>query len=84
MVNLIILALIANAVIGALVFNWAWKQLKPIINSEETVDAKYPSFRRIDVKKWDKFKFFLGAITVMPIRFLIGILILLTVFIFVK
>jgi hypothetical protein len=84
MVNLIISGLIANAIIGALVFNWAWKQLMPIIKSDETVDAKYPSFRRLDVKKWDKFKFFLGAVTVMPIRFLIGILILLSLFIFVK
>ena len=84
MINLIYIAALVNVLIGTLVFNWAWKKLGPIIDSDETVDAKYSPFRRVDAKKWNKLKFFLGAITVMPIRIVIGACIFLSAFILVK
>jgi hypothetical protein len=84
MVSLLVIGIIVNALIGAFLFSKAWKQLQPILNCDEEVSAKYPSFRRMDVAKWKKFKFFLGAITIMPLRFLIGIIILSSLFVFVK
>jgi hypothetical protein len=48
------------------------------------MDSQFPAFRRNDIKKWNKLKFFLGAISVMPIRFVIGAWLLLSTFIFIK
>ena len=84
MANLILILLVANAIIGGLLFNTAWKQLSPFINGDEKEDSKYPAFRRIDAKKWNKLKFFLGSITVLPIRFLIITFLVLSLFIIFK
>ena len=84
MASLLLIAAVINVFIGAFVFNWAWKQLSPLINSSEKVDSQYSAFRRTDIKKWNKLKFFFGAITVMPIRFVITAYLFLTTFISIK
>lgn len=69
-----------NAIIGHFLFQWAWKVIKPIREVNEARDSKYPAFRRYDVPKWKKFKFYIGAITVLPLRFCFGVGILLNLF----
>jgi hypothetical protein len=65
-------------------FEWAWHQAKPIREIDEARDSQYNTFRRWDVKNWKKWKFYFGAVTVLPLRMFISLLLVLLVFIFVR
>ena len=79
---LIVLAL--NSIIGHLVFQWAWKIIKPLREVDEKRDSQFPPFRRYDIGKWNKTKMYIGAITWMPFRFLVGLGIIIELFIIMK
>lgn len=83
-VCLIVTFLILNAIIGILAFEWAWGKVKAIRNYDEKRDSRYPAFRRMDVKKWDKLKFYIGAVTVMPFRVIFALVIIFVTFFIVK
>ena len=70
--------------IGWLSFEWAWIQLKPVREVEEERDSKYPAFRRWDAYKLKKWKFYLGAVTIMPIRFILSVCTIILCYIFVR
>jgi len=70
--------------IGLLAFEWAWVQVKPLRDVNEDRDGKFAPFRRWDAFKWQKWKFYFGAVTFMPIRLLLGFLGVFTCYIFVK
>lgn len=74
------LLLIINAAIGHYIFKWAWKKIKPLREFDEARDSKYPPFRRVDVHKWKFGKFYLGAVTLLPLRFILGLFIVLSLF----
>lgn len=84
MITCIIITLALNALLGFIALNWAWKQARPILKQNESIDKQYPEFRRLDVSKWDKSRFMLGAVTIMPARFIIGVWVNLSLFVFVK
>lgn len=84
MINFILIAIVINATVGYLLFTWAWKQLLPVINQDPKRDNQFEAFKRLDLAKWNKSKFMLGAITMMPIRFIIGLWVNFTLFGFVK
>ena len=50
-----------NAICGLLMFEWAWMRVKRQRTICEERDSQFPGFRRIDVPKWRKWKFQLGA-----------------------
>lgn len=70
--------------LGLLAFEWAWIQIKPLREINEDRDGKYPAFRRWDAFKWRKWHYYLGAMTVMPVRLVLGFLGVVTCYIFVK
>ena len=76
--------LILNSVLGLLMFEWAWAKTKPLREGNEARDSKYPAFRRYDALHWQKWKFYFGAITLMPIRFILTLLILILLFLIIK
>jgi hypothetical protein len=78
------LLLVINAALGHFIFQWAWKKIKPLREVNEERDSKYPPFRRVDVGKWKKWKFYLGAVTLLPLRFAIGLFIIVTLYIMFK
>lgn len=84
MLTCIIIALIINAIVGYLLFNWAWKQLLPVFNQDQKRDNQFDAFKRLDVSRWNKSKFMVGAVTMMPIRFIIGLWVNLSLFAYVK
>jgi hypothetical protein len=55
--------------------------MKAIREVNEERDSKYPAFRRYDAKYWRKWKFYFGALTYLPIRFLLVIAIYIVLFI---
>jgi hypothetical protein len=65
------------AIIGLLTFEWAWSQIKSVREVNEERDTKYPAFRRYDAINWKKWKFYPGAIILMPLRFILMVLVLL-------
>jgi hypothetical protein len=84
MVNWIITVLILNAIFGLILFEWAWKVVKPVRNIVEERDSKYPAFRRYDAKYWSRARFYLGAMTVMPFRLFTILFYLFIVFLQIK
>ena len=79
-----IIFLIVNAVIGLMMFEYSWYQMKAIREVNEERDSKYPAFRRYDAKHWQKWKFYFGALTYLPIRFCLVIAIYIVLFIVQK
>lgn len=75
---------IINFIIGTYGFFWAWKKVKPVRNADEKRDSQYPSFRRLDLKNWNALRFYIGAVTVMPIRFCIALGVIFSLFVLVK
>ena len=75
---------ILNAIIGERLLSWAWKSVSPLRAQDEKRDSQFPPFRRYDSKNWSKFRFYIGAVTWMPFRFMVGIFVLAFLFIFIK
>ena len=70
--------------IGLISFEWAWAVVKPLRKNDEERDCKYPAFRRWDTQKWGKWRFYFGAITLMPLRLICSVLVILIAYIFVR
>lgn len=70
--------------LGLVMFEWAWIKVRAIREIDEDRDGKYPAFRRWDAKDWKKWKFYFGAVTVMPLRVFLSILTIFMVYILVK
>ena len=60
--------LISYMLLGLYLLESAWKDTKQLREVDEARDSQYPAYRRLDVKKWQKWKFYFGAMTFMPIR----------------
>ena len=63
--------LLLNSIGGLLLFEWAWATTKKLRERNEEIEKKYPAFRRND--KWNKRKYYLGALTLVIIRLTISI-----------
>lgn len=69
---------------GWLAFEWAWKQLESVRNVNEERDSKFPAYRRWDAINWKKWRFYLGAMTLMPIRLILSVLVVIFCYVFVR
>lgn len=56
--------------IGLLIFEWAWMKTAPLRVPNEERDSKYPAFRRTD-KQWRKWRYYPGALTLIPMKILL-------------
>jgi 1-acyl-sn-glycerol-3-phosphate acyltransferase len=56
-------------VIGVIFIEYALMKTKAVRNVNEERDSKYPSFRRTDVKKWSRLRFYAMA-PLLPWRML--------------
>ena len=65
--------LIINAVIGVILFEYAWGATKRHRQVDEERDKRYPAFRRLDVPKWNKILMYPAAATVLVPRCLLFI-----------
>jgi hypothetical protein len=69
---------------GLVMFEWAWAKMAPFRNVDETRDSQFPAYRRYDVKNWRKWKFYFGAVTLMPLRLILSVLTIFLLFLFIK
>ena len=70
--------------LGVVMFEWAWAQMKPIRQVNEERDSKYPAYRRWDVNKWVKWKFYPGAVLLLPLKFFLVLMIVLILYVIVR
>lgn len=56
---------------GLILFEYSWHQTACVRDGNEKRDQQYPAFRRQDVKRWRRWKFYPGALTIMPLRLLL-------------
>jgi hypothetical protein len=71
----IVWPIVAYMVFGFLVFEWAYFRVRSLREVNEARDSRYPAFRRLDVGRWRRWKFYPGAITVLPIRIIMIVII---------
>lgn len=82
--EIVLITVFANAVGGLLLFELAWHQMKAIREVDEVRDSKYPAFRRWDAFKWRKWMFYPGAVTIMPIRIVLIVVVAILAYVFVR
>ena len=69
------IALVANAVIGLCVFEWAWAKFARFRRPNKDLNELFPAMSRSDSPKWQKWKFYPGAVTLMLPKILFCILV---------
>ena len=62
------IGLTINAVLGLVIFEYAYWQSRRLRNVDEDRDSKFPAMRRTDVRKWRRWKFWPFAMTLLPLR----------------
>lgn len=60
-----------NALLGLIMFEWAWCSTSRCRTQPVEVDDLFPTFRRVDARRWRKWRFYPGAMTLLLPR-LIG------------
>jgi hypothetical protein len=73
-----------NMIVGLAAFEWAWYKMRPVREIKEERDSKYPAFRRWDVPKWEKWKFYPGAVLLMPIKLITSLLAIILCYVFIR
>jgi len=68
-----VILLLLNASLGLILFEWAWYANRRFRKNIPELDALLPAFRRNDAPKWQKWRFYPGAMTIMIPRFLFGV-----------
>ena len=66
--------LIVQAIIGLIGIEWALSKYQRFIEVDEARDCNFPAFRRVDSPKYARWKYYPGALLLMPTRFLLLIL----------
>lgn len=72
--DIYLVIILLNGILGIAIFEWAWKVGKPFREVNEERDSKVPEFRRYDAKLWEKWKFYPGAISFLPAKMLCAVL----------
>jgi len=57
-----------QAILGFIAIEYAWIRTKRFRQIDPIRDAQFPSFRRNDAQYWARWKFYPGAMFLMPTR----------------
>lgn len=60
--------LVVQAIIGFIGIEYTWYRTKRFRENNEERDERFPAFRRYDAVKWSRWKFYPGALLMMPTR----------------
>lgn len=72
--KVICIYMIVQAVIGIIGIEYAWYRTRRFRKFDEERDREFPHFRRFDTMYWQRWKFYPGAMLVMPTRCMLLIL----------
>lgn len=61
--------------LGAFMLEWAWHNTQRIHNVDEERDSCFPAFRRPEAKNWNKAAFYPMAVTTVPARIWVAIMV---------
>ena len=68
-----IILIFLNAVLGLVLFEWAWAKNRRFRKPVKQLDQLLPAFRRFDAEKWHKWMFYPGALTLCVPRLLMSV-----------
>lgn len=69
MEHVVVFLVVTNAVLGILLLEWAWNQLRNVSKTQnDERDQKFPAYYRRDVKQWRKWNMQIGASTFLLVR----------------
>ena len=70
--------------IGFMVVEWSWSKVYNFRDPVKELEDIMPNWRREDASRWRKWRFYLGGITFMIPRFIIGMILGVTLMILTK
>ena len=70
-VQIIVIYLSVQALVGIIAIEYAFARTKRFREANEGRDSQYPHFRRYDAKHWKRWKFYPGAMFLMPTRLML-------------
>jgi hypothetical protein len=76
--------IIANALLGIVLFEYAMKETKMVRKVVEERDSLFPAWRRLDTDKISRWRMYPFAMTIMPVRILLTVFGLVLLFIVAK
>lgn len=59
------LILAVNAIVGLILFEWAWAKTGRFRNPINELNAQFPELARLDAPLWSKWKLYPGAVTLL-------------------
>ena len=63
--QLLTIIFVVQAVIGILLVEYSFKSSKRALSAPEEFWNEFPSYRRLDLQNWARWKFYPGAVTVL-------------------
>ena len=76
--------LILNAILGLIMFEWAWFKTRRFRKPIMELNAQFPELCRYDAPKWKKWKQYPGAVTLLIPRFMFSVLCMVLIAIFLN
>ena len=70
--------------LGIILFEYSWSVVKPLRQVDEPRDSKYPAYRRWDAPLWSRWKFYPGAMLLLPLRLVIILVLLVLCYLSVR
>ena len=67
-----VILILLNALCGLIAFEISWKRTYGHRHPNPEIAQVVPAFRRTDIARWRKWKFYPGAVTVMLPRLIVG------------
>ena len=77
-------AVALNALLGWLLLEWSWAKFRRFRLPLKDLDAIYPAYARTDAPKWQKWKLYPGALTLLIPRAIFGVLVMVSLLIFLN
>jgi hypothetical protein len=80
--NIFLISFAVQAIVGLVMFEWAWKRTERVRTVVEERDKLIPGFRRMDVHLWRKWQLYIGACLWLVPSFVMAVLHLAWAFIY--
>lgn len=77
----VIVLVLLNFLLGLAMFEWSWVKSTRVRQVVESRDNLFPAWRRNDVSNWSKLKMYPVALTIMPLRICVFLILLLSTYV---
>ena len=81
MTLVLVLSMLFEILLGLLLFEWSWAKTLRVRQPVESRDSLFPAWRRKDTFQWSKLKMYPVALTLMPVRICVFLILLIATYV---